>query len=91
LGSVESIIIEKNVKLIVVDSIASLVRKEFDSNSVATRQGLLSKIGAILKQYAESFHIPVVITNHVVGSGNLFSQYYDSLCHCRCIILFVVE
>jgi RAD51-like protein 1 len=69
LSSIESTIIEKNVKFIVVDSIASLIRKEFDNNAVAVRQGHLSKIAAILKRYAEIFHIPVVVTNHVLGTG----------------------
>jgi RAD51-like protein 1 len=69
--SAENVIIEKNVKLIVVDSIASLARKEFDVSSMVTRQRLLSKIAAILKRYAEIFHIPVIVTNQVLGTGHI--------------------
>ncbi len=58
-------IIEKNIKLIVLDSVASVVRKEFDSGNIAKRQDLLSKEASILKYLAETFSIPVVVSNQV--------------------------
>ena len=68
LENIEDILIEKNIKLIVIDSIASLVRKEFDSRlgkNLIERTNLLAKQAAILKYTAESFKIPVVVTNQI--------------------------
>lgn len=65
LKELEEKIILNNVKLIIVDSIASIVRKEFDSSTLHKRQHLLNDEASLLKYYAESFHIPVVVTNQV--------------------------
>lgn len=40
LDAIEDELIESNVKLIVLDSVASLVRKEFDSSAMPERQVL---------------------------------------------------
>ena len=64
LQNLEEDLIVKNVKLIIVDSIASLVRKEFDSRgsrNMIERTNLLAKEAAILKYLAEEFKIPVSI------------------------------
>lgn len=77
LQRLEEEVISKGVKLIILDSIASLVRKEFDSRvsrNLNERTALLSKEAAILKYLAETFHIPVVVTNQIttrfVGAGS---------------------
>ena len=62
LDNLEEEIIEKKVRLIVLDSVASLVRKEYDNQSGQTlteRSNLLTQQAAILKYLAESFNIPV--------------------------------
>ncbi|XP_070569433.1 DNA repair protein RAD51 homolog 2-like isoform X2 [Ptychodera flava] len=68
LQNLEEEMIRKNVKLIVVDSIASLIRKEYDnsvSGNLILRSNILSKQATQLKYLAESFNIPVVITNQI--------------------------
>lgn len=50
LAGLEEIIIEKHVKLIIVDSVASLARKEFDVQSMQHRAEHLSGEAAQLKQ-----------------------------------------
>ncbi|XP_046550833.1 DNA repair protein RAD51 homolog 2-like [Haliotis rubra] len=68
LKSLEEDIITKKVKLIVVDSIASLVRKEFSTSigrNLTDRTNFLSQEAAILKYVAEVFSIPVVVTNQI--------------------------
>lgn len=68
LQRLEEEVISKHVKLIILDSVASLVRKEFDSRvsrNLSERTALLSKEAAILKYLAETFHIPVVVTNQI--------------------------
>ena len=58
----EEEIITHKVSLIVVDSIASLVRKEFSSSSgsnLVQRTNFLSRQAALLKYLAEVFCIPV--------------------------------
>lgn len=52
LQRLEEEVISKHVKLLILDSIASLVRKEFDSRvsrNLSERTALLSKEAAILK------------------------------------------
>ncbi|XP_043554163.1 DNA repair protein RAD51 homolog 2 isoform X2 [Chiloscyllium plagiosum] len=68
LESLEEDIILKGVKLIVVDSVASVVRKEFDTRlqgNLSERSNLLSSEAATLKFLAEEFSIPVVLTNQI--------------------------
>jgi len=65
LDIIETKVIEQDVKLIIVDSIAALVRKEFGTESIAARQDVLAKQASRLKFLAESFNIPVVVTNQV--------------------------
>ena len=62
LEHLEEEIIEHGASLIVVDSIASLIRKEFDSRSgrnMTERANVLVRQAAQLKYLAETFHIPV--------------------------------
>lgn len=77
LQRLEEEVISKRVKLVILDSVASLVRKEFDSRlfrNLNERTALLSKEAAILKYIAETFHIPVVVTNQIttrfIGAGS---------------------
>ncbi|KAM3853011.1 DNA repair protein RAD51 homolog 2 [Vipera latastei] len=66
--SLEEEIISKNVKLIIVDSVASVIRKEFDTKrqgNLKERSNLLSKEASILKYLAEEFSIPVILTNQI--------------------------
>lgn len=55
------------VRLIVVDSISSPFR-ELDStqrDELADRTGMLSRVAALLKEYAHRHDVAVVLTNHV--------------------------
>nr|XP_008115165.1 PREDICTED: DNA repair protein RAD51 homolog 2 isoform X4 [Anolis carolinensis] len=66
--SLEEEIISKNVKLVILDSIASVVRKEFDTKlqgNLRERTNLLTKEASILKYLAEEFSIPVILTNQI--------------------------
>jgi len=58
-------IIEDNIVLIIIDSIASMFRSEFGSDSVVERQKLIGLTASTLKSLAESFNIPVVVTNQI--------------------------
>jgi hypothetical protein len=69
LQSLESVIIDHSVRLIIIDSIAALARSDFGAGagggSLADRQAMLSQQAARLKQLAETFRIPVLVTNQV--------------------------
>ena len=68
LQSLEMDIISKKVSLLIVDSVASLVRKEYGTSlnhNMADRSNFLIKEAALLKYLAETFHIPVVVTNQI--------------------------
>ncbi|XP_066550537.1 DNA repair protein RAD51 homolog 2 isoform X2 [Amia ocellicauda] len=68
LESLEEDIISRKVGLVVVDSIASVVRKEFDTSlpgNLTERGNLLTQEAATLKYLAEAFCIPVILTNQI--------------------------
>ncbi|XP_068873736.1 DNA repair protein RAD51 homolog 2 isoform X2 [Aphelocoma coerulescens] len=59
--SLEEEIISKKVKLIIIDSVASVVRKEFDTKlqgNLAERSNFLTRGASVLKYLAEEFSIP---------------------------------
>jgi RAD51-like protein 1 len=58
----EEEIISKGVKLVIIDSVASVVRKEFDTQlqgNIKERNKFLAKEASLLKYLAEEFSIPV--------------------------------
>lgn len=56
---------ERSAKLIILDSIAYITRVEFDSAATIQRQNLLSKIASTLKNIAECYKLPVLISNQI--------------------------
>eukprot|EP00075_Anas_platyrhynchos_P024523 XP_027313776.1 DNA repair protein RAD51 homolog 2 isoform X10 [Anas platyrhynchos] len=69
--SLEEEIISKKVKLIIIDSVASVVRKEFDTKlqgNLAERSNFLARGASLLKYLAEEFSIPVILTNQITTS-----------------------
>ncbi|XP_060085718.1 DNA repair protein RAD51 homolog 2-like [Ylistrum balloti] len=68
LQTIEEEIIQKKIKLVIVDSMASLVRKEYSTSlgqNLTDRTNFLSQQAALLKYIAETFSIPVVVTNQI--------------------------
>ncbi|XP_054386747.2 DNA repair protein RAD51 homolog 2 isoform X5 [Pongo abelii] len=77
--SLEEEIISKGIKLVILDSVASVVRKEFDTQlqgNLKERNKFLAREASSLKYLAEEFSIPVILTNQVTThlSGALASQ-----------------
>ncbi|XP_065492102.1 DNA repair protein RAD51 homolog 2 [Caloenas nicobarica] len=69
--SLEEEVISKKVKLIIIDSVASVVRKEFDTKlqgNLAERSNFLARGASMLKYLAEEFSIPVILTNQITTS-----------------------
>ena len=64
LQGLEKLVIEHDVGLIVLDSMAFHVLNDFDSSQIPRRQALLGSMASILKWIAETFSLPVVVTNH---------------------------
>ncbi|PRP77406.1 hypothetical protein PROFUN_14366 [Planoprotostelium fungivorum] len=75
LQNLEVTIIEHKIKLIVLDSIASVVRKETRGDSAEKRTEAVSKEAALLKNLAEIFDIPVVVTNRVTKKYETGQSY----------------
>ncbi|XP_073923819.1 DNA repair protein RAD51 homolog 2 isoform X2 [Castor canadensis] len=78
INSLEEEIISKGVKLVIIDSVASVVRKEFDTQlqgNIKERNKFLAKEASLLKYLAEEFSIPVILTNQITThlSGGLAS------------------
>lgn len=62
IDTLEEEIISKGVKLVIIDSVASVVRKEFDTQlqgNMKERSKFLAKEACLLKYLAEEFSIPV--------------------------------
>lgn len=70
LGQLEVAIASNDIKFIVIDSIAALVRKDFDLSSIPLRQSKLANVASQLKRLAEAFQIPVLIVNQVTTQFN---------------------
>jgi RecA/RadA recombinase len=59
---------QRDVKLVILDSIAALLRTEFgggEAAALAARGEMLGQQAAVLKSVAEANRIPVVVTNQV--------------------------
>ncbi|XP_074146562.1 DNA repair protein RAD51 homolog 2 [Sminthopsis crassicaudata] len=66
--SLEEEIISKGVKLLIIDSVASVVRKEFDTQlqgNMRERSNFLAREASLLKYLAEEFSIIVILTNQI--------------------------
>ena len=63
-GDLERLALETNARLIVIDSIAALARREY-GGSVPARQMMLSLQATKLKSIAEGLALPVVVTNQL--------------------------
>ncbi|XP_049850359.1 DNA repair protein RAD51 homolog 2-like [Schistocerca gregaria] len=81
LNNVDDEIISKRVKVLIVDSIAAVIQKEFDNSNLSRRQHLLNHIASRLKIIAASYHIPIVVTNLVIpiSSGHKQSMNHRQL------------
>ncbi|XP_030201488.1 DNA repair protein RAD51 homolog 2 isoform X2 [Gadus morhua] len=75
LDRLEVDIISTKAGLVILDSVASVVRKEFDTTlpgNLASRSNLLTQEASTLKYLAHQFNIPVVLTNQIttyLGNG----------------------
>jgi RAD51-like protein 1 len=68
LMSLDFTVASEEIGLVIVDSIASLIRKEYDTRSVkriSDRSCYLVKQATLLKCLAQDYQIPVVVTNHI--------------------------
>ncbi|KAK2952617.1 putative DNA repair protein RAD51 [Blattamonas nauphoetae] len=69
--TLEDQIIEKKIRIVVIDSIAAIVNQSFPSGtSLIDRQHMLSSTTAQLKRAAELFGLAVVITNTAFSSSS---------------------
>ncbi|XP_077408755.1 DNA repair protein RAD51 homolog 2 isoform X2 [Vanacampus margaritifer] len=103
LEKLEEIIISSRSGLIILDSVASVVRKEFDTTlpgNLMHRSNLLGQEATTLKYLAHQFNIPVVLTNQITthighqgsGSGIVTAALGNTWSHCvntRFIVQYV--
>jgi hypothetical protein len=70
LQGLEATIEAREVRLVVIDSIAALLRLDFQGREgMGERQELLGRQAAALKLLAERHNIPVLVTNQVRGAA----------------------
>ena len=65
LQQLQGAIIGGNIVLIIIDSIASMFRSEYGPDDVVRRQEHIGRVASTLKTLAESFNIPVLVTNQI--------------------------
>lgn len=76
LNGLEELMISGKVQLLVLDSVAALVRLDFSTRMhIIARQQMLSKQAAQLKYLASTFHLPVVVTNQVTSMESLNKMF----------------
>jgi DNA repair protein RAD51 len=62
-------IMESGIRLLIVDSVAAIVRRDFDEGSIVQRQASLAAQAATLKRLAQDFNVAVLVTNQVVAAS----------------------
>ncbi len=68
LARLEDHLVEHPSGFVVLDSIAALARRDFDSASMQARQDALAQVACRLKRIAEDFSLPALVTNQVTTS-----------------------
>ena len=74
-GEVERAAVERGAGLLVVDSVAALVRTDFATDELRDRQAWLATVSSSLKRVARLASLAVLVTNHIVA--DLESQNAD--------------
>lgn len=75
--NVEKIIRQRNVKLLIIDSIASHFRAEYiGDNKLVKRQQVVMSLAETLKKLLAQFELAIVVTNQVIATfdENLFDK-----------------
>lgn len=72
----EKTLLEQNTGLVVLDSIASLIKYDHHSSKgyVFKRHNMLSKLAARLKLVAETCRIPILVSNQVQGQHKIADE-----------------
>ncbi|GFS62189.1 DNA repair protein RAD51 homolog 2 [Trichonephila clavipes] len=66
----EKEVIKNKVKLIIIDSVASLMRKEFGTDgidSLMERNKILMELAAVLKNLAQTYNLVVFLSNQIAS------------------------
>eukprot|EP00210_Caulerpa_lentillifera_P003395 g3239.t1 len=69
ISGLEKIITDKDIRLVVIDSIAAILRAEYGPEEILARQDVVAHQASHLKFIATKFNIPVIITNQVTSAG----------------------
>lgn len=79
IGSLRAHVIQHSTGLIVLDSVAAVVRRDFsgESSSIFQRQEALSRVAAMLKAISEHAGIVTLITNQVMSGSAAVVEAFD--------------
>jgi RecA/RadA recombinase len=69
---------QRNVKLVVIDSIAGLFRSEYDPGDAVNRAKDLQMVGGQLHKLAEQFRLAVICVNQVPFYHMYLAVFYQS-------------
>ncbi len=78
-SQLESSLVTKNIGLVILDSVIGMMKsKSFEDASHYVNQQIPTKHASQMKYLATTFHIPIIITNHVFINNNTLSSTLDS-------------
>ncbi len=75
LDALEEAIIDHNVRLVIIDSVAHLARAEFGRERVVQRQSVLGAVASMLKRHAENHALAVLAVNQVTTRIGTFAKH----------------
>lgn len=70
MSSIETLIIKQRIGLLIIDSMGSIVRRQYGAEQSVERGTKLCSLSSHFKQLAHTLNIAVVVTNHVTTKFN---------------------
>lgn len=69
-NTLPKLLASKNVGTIIIDSIAALIRSEYDHTENITKSQVLQKLGAALKQFISKYNVIICCINQMTANMN---------------------
>ncbi|KZS09300.1 Meiotic recombination protein DMC1/LIM15 [Daphnia magna] len=75
--SIEVLVVKEHIGLLIIDSMGSIVRRDFGAEKNIERGAQMCSLSSSLKRIAHDFNLAVVVTNHVTAKVESSSTRID--------------
>ncbi|XP_057379404.1 DNA repair protein RAD51 homolog 2-like [Daphnia carinata] len=75
--SIEVLIVKEHIGLLIIDSMGSIVRRDFGADKSIERGAQMCSLSSSLKRIAHDFNLAVVVTNHVTAKVESSSTNFN--------------